>query len=89
METIRSFLNISEAGFAVSLLTSAGIHAVLADEHAFTLGPASLSSGIRLQVPEEEVERALSILDGQEEFAPLPDDFVPPEEEGEEGGTKP
>jgi len=78
MKTIRSFYNLAEAGFAQSLLESAGIQAALADQYAYAAGQI-LASGIRLQVPEADAERAVEILDRQEEFSPLPDDFVPPE----------
>ncbi|HEX4084811.1 MAG TPA: DUF2007 domain-containing protein [Chthoniobacteraceae bacterium] len=80
MITIRRFGNVAEAGFAQSLLESVGIQAALADENAYTLGPQFVPWGIRLQVPESEAQRSLDILDGREEFAPLPDDFIPPEE---------
>lgn len=78
MKTIRHFSNIAEAGFAHSLLQAVGIQAVLADEHAFTMGPQNVPWGIRLQVPETEVDQALRVLDQQEGFTPLPDDFSPP-----------
>ena len=79
MKTIRRFGNIAQAGFARSLLEAAGIPASLADEHAYTLGPQYAPWGIRLQVPEEDEERATKIIEASaEEFAPLPDDFEPP-----------
>lgn len=78
MITIRRFSNVAEAGFARSVLEAVGIDAALADENAFTLGPQYVPWGIRLQVPEPDAERAQRVLDQQEGFAPLPDDFVPP-----------
>ena len=42
-----------------------------------TMESTNALGGIRLQVPEDEVEEAQRILAG-EGFAPLPDDFVPP-----------
>lgn len=60
MKTIRSYGNIAEAGFAQSLLQAAGIDASLVDQNA-----AAIGLDVRLQAPEEEVERALEILDGQ------------------------
>ena len=67
------------------MLLSAGIEAVLADENANILGPGIFApGGVRLQVPDDSVERATDILAGlHEEFSPLPDDFVPPEEPAE------
>ncbi len=79
MKTIRRFSNLAEAGFARSLLEATGIRAFLTDEHAFTLGAQYAPWGIRLQVSEPDAERAQRILDQQEGFLPLPDDFVPPE----------
>ena len=89
MKTIRRFSNIAEAGFSRSILQAAGIDAALADEHAFTLGPQYAPWGIRLQVPDSDVERAARVLDQQEGFLPLPDDFVPPPESPEPAGTPP
>ena len=83
MKTIRRFSNVAQAGFARCVLQAAGIPAVLADEHAYTLGPQYAPWGIRLQVPEPDIERAARVLDQQEGFSPLPDDFVPPPEPSE------
>lgn len=81
VETIRRYFNNAEAEFARSLLVSVGIGAVLAEENANTLGPGFAPGGVRLQVPDEDAIRAMEILgEGHEEFAPLPDEFVPPEE---------
>jgi len=80
MKTIRRFGNLAEANFFQSLLVSAGIEANLAEELTFALGPGYAPQGIRLQVPDEDEERAYKILDTEEEFIPLPEDFVPPEE---------
>ncbi len=63
MNTIRRYGNVAEAGFAQSLLVAEGIDAVLADEYAGALGPQFVPWGMRLQVPEEDVARALEILD--------------------------
>ena len=80
MITIRRYGNLAEAGFAQSLLVSVGIHAALADEFSFNNGVQYVPWGIRLQVPESEAQRAVGILDGRKEFAPLQEDFVPPAE---------
>jgi tetratricopeptide (TPR) repeat protein len=63
--TIRRYGNVAEAGFAQSLLVAAGIDASLPDDNAGTLGPQFVPWGMRLQVPEEDAERAIEILDGQ------------------------
>lgn len=83
MVTIRTYFNVSEAGFAHSLLESRGIHPFLLGENAFTLESVGALGGIRLQVPEEEAAEATSILAG-EGFAPLPDNFVPPAGDADE-----
>jgi len=90
VKTIRQFFNNAEAEFARSLLTSVGIEAVLADGNANTLGPGFAPGGVRLQVPDEDVARAMEILDGEhQEFPPLPEEFVPQEEVSGESETDP
>jgi hypothetical protein len=79
MKTIRRFNNIAEADFAQSLLESDGLTAALADDLIFALGPGYAPHGIRLQVAEEDMERAEQILAEHKGFEPLPEDFVPPE----------
>ena len=86
MTTIRRYGNITEAGFAQSLLAAAGIDATIADEYAGTLGPQFVPWGMRLQVPEADVERALQILDGErglESDTPDPVPETPPAAEHE------
>jgi hypothetical protein len=65
MKTIRRYGNAAEAGFAQSLLVAAGIAASLADENAGSLFPPLVPWGIRLQVPDEEVDRAHRILNSE------------------------
>ncbi len=84
MKTIRSYGNSAEANFARSLLESAGLQASLADELAYTMEPPLVPWGIRLQVPDEEVARALEILDQGTTFAPLAEEFEPPVSEQDE-----
>jgi hypothetical protein len=80
MRTIKTYQNGGEAGFAQSLLNSMGIHAILPDEHACVIGGMSvLPEGFRLQVEDGDAEQALRVLNEQEGFSPLPDDFVEPE----------
>jgi hypothetical protein len=84
MKTIRSYGNSAEANFARSLLESAGVQASLADELAFTMEPPLVPWGIRLQVPDDEVARALEILDQGSSFVPLAEEFEPPVSEQDE-----
>jgi len=65
MKTIRSYRNVAEAGFAQSLLQAAGIDAFIPHEFAATSSPEFAIWRIRVQVPDEDVERAVEILDGQ------------------------
>jgi len=90
VKTIRRYFNNADAEFARSLLVSVGIEATLAEENANVMSPGLAPGGVRLQVADENAERATAILnDGHEEFAPLPDDFVPPEEAPDEGEAVP
>ena len=77
MVTIKTYQNVAQAGYAHSLLEAMGVHGFLHGEDAF-LDAMPMSDGIRLQVAEEDVPKALGILDHHEGLAPLPDDFVPP-----------
>ena len=83
MVTIRTYFNVSEAGFAHSLLESRGMHPFLQGENAFTLESIGAMGGIRLQVPEDEAAESKRMLEG-EGFAPLPDDFIPPVTDADE-----
>ena len=75
--TIATFLNIGEAKLAQGKLSSAGIVASVRDENAMNLHIGMAMWGIKLQVPDRQVVRALEILD----------DFRPaPQEEEEEVG---
>jgi hypothetical protein len=71
----------AEAGLDKSLLEAEGIPAFVADESSAALGYGTVLGGVRLQVQDEDVDRAQQILGEQQEAAPLPDDFVPPPEE--------
>jgi hypothetical protein len=75
--TIKTYQNVAQAGYAHSLLEAMGIHGFLHGEEAFQLGYPG-SDGIRLQVEEEDIAKALGVLDQHEGLAPLPDDFVLP-----------
>ncbi len=77
MVTIKTYQSVTQAGYAHSLLEAMGIRGFLHGEDAFQ-DAFPLSDGIRLQVEEEDVAKALGVLDQHEGLAPLPDDFVPP-----------
>jgi hypothetical protein len=61
--TIATFLNIGEAKLAQGKLSSAGIVASVRDENALNLHIGMAMWGIKLQVPDRQVVRALEILD--------------------------
>lgn len=63
MKTIRTYINVAEAGFAVSLLEAAGIKALLHGEESFLMTPGLATGGIRLQVEPEDEERAVRLLE--------------------------
>jgi hypothetical protein len=61
--TIATFLNIGEAKLAQGKLSSAGIEASVRDENAMNLHIGMAMWGIKLQVPDHQVVRALEVLD--------------------------
>jgi hypothetical protein len=71
MKTVKTFGNLSEAGFASSLLEAEGIPASLADESSFQLVAGMQMQGIRLQVEDQDYERAVRILQGGSDAPPL------------------
>jgi hypothetical protein len=79
MVTIAKFFNLGEAKLAQGKLTSAGISTFVCDEnmHAMNWHMGMALGGIRLQVPDSQLVRALEVLD---DFAP----DEPRENEGEE-----
>ena len=84
MRTIRTFQNLAQAGFAQSLLEAAGIDATLPHEFAATSSPEFAVWGVKLQVPEADVDRAIEILDGNAGLNP--DDIADrPEDPSTEG----
>jgi uncharacterized protein YbaR (Trm112 family) len=62
MKTIRTYGNLAAAGFDQSLLEASGIEAALLDENTATSGIVFIPTGMRLQVADEDVERALEVL---------------------------
>jgi hypothetical protein len=69
--TISKFLSLGEAKLAQGKLVSAGISAFVCDEnmHALNWHIGMALGGIRLQVPDSQVVRALEVLD---DFDPDP-----------------
>ena len=63
MKTVRTFGNLADAGFASSLLEAGGIKSLLADEQSFTIGYGAATGGLRVQVDDADLERALRVLD--------------------------
>lgn len=61
--TIATFLNIGEAKLAQGKLSSAGITASVRDENAMNLHIGMAMWGIKLQVPDHQLVRALEVLD--------------------------
>lgn len=84
MVTIAKFMNLGEAKLAQGKLTSAGISAFVCDENMHAIGwhMGLALGGIRLQVPDSQLVRALEVLD---DFAPESageaDDGEPDDEE--------
>jgi hypothetical protein len=76
MKTIRTYRTVAEAGFAQSLLEAAGIDASLPYEFAATSSPEFGIWGIELQVEEQDVKRAMAILDGKIGIGTDPDDVT-------------
>ena len=62
MITIKEFTNQIEAGMLQSFLKDNDIESVLADEHSAAWGRAPLLIPIRLQVSEDHVEKATSLI---------------------------
>jgi len=79
--TIAKFFTLGEAKVAQGKLSSEGISVFVCDEHTHAINwhMGAAFGGIRLQVPERQVVRALEILDGFE-----PDSTEEEEEETEE-----
>jgi len=74
--TIAKFHSLGEAKLAQGKLNSAGIAARVRDENMINLHLGIAVGGIRLQVPDSQVVRALEVLD----------DFTPEHVEADEDG---
>ena len=70
--TIAKFFSLGEAKLVQGKLSSEGISAFLCDEHTHAINwhMGAAFGGIRLQVPDSQVVRALEILDGFEPDGP-------------------
>ena len=70
--TIAKFLTLGEAKLAQGKLISAGISAFVCDEnmHAMNWHMGMALGGIRLQVPDSQMVRALEVLDDFEPEGP-------------------
>ncbi|MGA2902991.1 MAG: DUF2007 domain-containing protein [Candidatus Korobacteraceae bacterium] len=77
--TISKFLSLGEAKLAQGKLVSAGISAFVCDEnmHAMNWHMGMALGGIRLQVPDSQVVRALEVL---EDFDPEDPEALPAED---------
>lgn len=78
MVTFRRYLDLNQAERDKSLLDAAGIPAFLAGENSASIGYGGITGELRLQVREADADHARRVLDEQEGFTPLPDDFIPP-----------
>ncbi len=78
--TISKFLSLGEAKLAQGKLVCAGISAFVCDEnmHAMNWHMGMALGGIRLQVPDSQVVRALEVLD---DFEPEDGDIEPEDDE--------
>ena len=85
MKTIRRYFNPGDAGLASSLLEAADIHPLLKDVNCHLLTPGPGTGGIQLQVPDEDVEWALEVLN-QSPVAPTTDWEADSQSGGEPGG---
>lgn len=74
--TIAKFYSLGEAKLAQGKLSSEGISAFLCDEHMHAINwhMGGAFGGIRLQVPDSQVVRALEVLEGFEPEEPEEED---------------
>ncbi len=89
MTTVKSFVSQTDAAVALSRLEAAGIEGFLADDISrAVVGAGTPGVPLRLQVADEDAERAAQILGAGEEAMPLSNDSVLPEQVTETGLTK-
>ena len=84
--TIAKFLTLGEAKLAQGKLISVGISAFVCDEnmHAMNWHMGMALGGIRLQVPDSQVVRALEVLDNFEPDEPAEVELEEDDDEVEE-----
>ena len=63
MTTIRSYTSPPEASVCASFLRANGFDVVLLDEASFQMNYSAMVIPIRLQVPEEQVAEAVTLLE--------------------------
>lgn len=75
MKTVKKCIDIQEANRFKMTLDAAGIESFIPNEHSATVAPFAFfaGGGVKLQVTEENFEKALEVLKDFE---------LPPEEEG-------
>ena len=73
MITIREFTDQAQAGLIQSFLSDNEIESILADENAHSNIGASMLVPIRLQVSEDEVEKAKVLLEQFDNAPTLPE----------------
>lgn len=81
MTTVGTFICQADASLALSRLQSAEIEGFLFDEISLAVvGAGTTAIPIRLEVADEDAERAGRVLRGEEGAGPLPNDFILPAE---------
>lgn len=81
MTTVGEFTHQAEASLALSRLQAAGIDGFLFDEISLAaVGAGTTAIPVRLEVSDDDAERASRILRGGESSGPLPYGFIPPEQ---------
>lgn len=88
MKTVKTFTNLAEAGFASSLIEAAGIPASIAGEQSFLYVAGIMTEGVRLQVEDEDFDRATRVL-AEGPDAPASPIETPPLETPENEGRIP
>jgi len=75
--TVKTYASEVQADLDRLLLEAAGIEAFLPDENSAVVGYDPVVNALRLQVRDDDAEKALSILE-EKVGVPLPGNFIPP-----------